>query len=88
MLAAMQIIHRKWVFPFYNSVNLATFRMYLGSYVCLRSTRLQGLAPDREAFEKHIADLSGKLDVYDKVLSKQKYLLGDVRFFWLIHKAY
>ena len=41
--------------------------------------RRQGLTPDKEVFEKHIADLSGKLDVYDKILSKQKYLLGDVR---------
>ena len=34
-----------------------------------------------EAFEKHIADLRDKLDVYDKILNKQKYLLGDVRQF-------
>jgi len=39
--------------------------------------RRQGLIPDQEVFEKHIADLSVKLDVYDKILSKQKYLLGD-----------
>jgi len=39
--------------------------------------RRQGLTPDKEVVEKHIADLSGKLDVYDKILSKQKYLLGD-----------
>ncbi|KAF8806027.1 glutathione S-transferase [Phlegmacium glaucopus] len=39
--------------------------------------RYQGLTPDQAIFEKHIADLSGKLDVYDKTLSKQKYLLGD-----------
>ena len=59
--------------------------MYVGSYVCLRSTRRKGLAPNKEAYEKHISDLSGKLDVYDEILSKQKYLLGDVSFFWLIH---
>ena len=54
--------------------------MYIGLYVwVLLSTRRQGLTPDQEVFEKHIADLSGKLDVYDKILSKQKYLLGDVR---------
>ena len=58
-----------------NLVNLSTFRKYLGSYVCMLSTR------EKEAFEKHIADLSGKLDVYDKILSKHKYLLGDVRQF-------
>ena len=44
---------------------------------------MQGLAPDKEASEKHIADLGGKLDVYDKILSKRKYLLGDVRQFLL-----
>jgi len=37
----------------------------------------EGLTPDKEAFENHIADLSGKLDVYDMILSKQKYLGGD-----------
>ena len=47
--------------------------------ICLISTRRQGLTPDKEVYDKHIADLSGKLDVYDKILSKQKYLLGDVR---------
>ena len=43
-----------------------------------------------EAFQKHIADLSAKLEVYDKILSKQKYLLGDVRQFLpaLVHKLY
>jgi len=35
------------------------------------------LTPDKDVFEKHIADLSGKLDVYDNILSKQKYLAGD-----------
>ncbi|KAF8806025.1 thioredoxin-like protein [Phlegmacium glaucopus] len=37
----------------------------------------QGLTPDQAVVDKHIADLRGKLDVYDKTLSKQKYLLGD-----------
>ena len=41
-------------------------------------TRYLGLTPDLAVYEKHIADLSAELDVYDKVLSKQKYLAGDV----------
>ena len=57
--------------------------MYVDSYVCLLSIRKKGLIPDREVFERHIADLSDKLDVYDKILSKQKYLLGDVSRFFL-----
>jgi glutathionyl-hydroquinone reductase len=39
-----------------------------------------------EAFyEKAIADLAEKLDVYDKILAKQKYLAGDVssRIHWV-----
>jgi glutathione S-transferase len=31
-------------------------------------TRTEGLTPDKEVVDKHIADLSGKLDVYDKIL--------------------
>jgi hypothetical protein len=41
--------------------------------------RYRGETPDKEAFDKHIANLTLKLDVYDKILSKQKYLVGDVR---------
>jgi hypothetical protein len=40
--------------------------------------RYHGLPFDKEAFEKHIATLALKLDVYDKILSKQKYIAGDV----------
>ena len=43
--------------------------------------RYRGETPDKDVFEKHIANLSLKLDVYDKILSKQKYLGGDVRQF-------
>jgi hypothetical protein len=57
------------------------YRLYVGSYVCLLSTRRQGLIPDKEVIGKHLTELSGKLEVYDKILSKQKYLLGDVRQF-------
>jgi glutathione S-transferase len=39
--------------------------------------RYRNETPDKEAFDKHIANLSIKLEVYDKILSKQKYLLGD-----------
>ncbi|KDR68560.1 hypothetical protein GALMADRAFT_256820 [Galerina marginata CBS 339.88] len=36
-----------------------------------------GLIPDKAVFDKLIAGLGAKLDVYDKILSKQKYLAGD-----------
>ena len=35
--------------------------------------------PDKAAVEKNIAALSSKLDVYDVILGKQKYLAGNVR---------
>ena len=54
--------------------------MYVHSWL---STRKQGLTPDKEVFEGYMAELSVKLEVYDKILSKQKYLLGDVRQFLL-----
>ena len=56
--------------------------MHVGSYLCLLSIRRQGLPPNKEAYEKHISDLNGKLEVYDKILSDRKYLLGDVREFF------
>ncbi|KDR68524.1 hypothetical protein GALMADRAFT_146195 [Galerina marginata CBS 339.88] len=39
--------------------------------------KFRGITPDQEVFDKLIAGLSAKLDVYDKILSKQKYLAGD-----------
>ena len=48
--------------------------------------RYRGETPNKEAFDKHIANLSLKLDVYDKILSKQKYLVGDVGIYFLADK--
>jgi len=39
--------------------------------------RYRNLPSDEAAYAKHIADLTVKLEVYDKILSKQKYLVGD-----------
>lgn len=39
-----------------------------------------GEEPDEVWAERHRKNLSDKLDVYEKILSKQKYLAGDVRF--------
>ncbi|RXW15172.1 hypothetical protein EST38_g10678 [Candolleomyces aberdarensis] len=38
---------------------------------------MTGLAPDEAYFESQIKELAKNLDVYDKILSKQKYLAGD-----------
>ncbi|RDB29481.1 hypothetical protein Hypma_014953 [Hypsizygus marmoreus] len=37
----------------------------------------RGLTPDPAVFKQHIETLSAKLDAYDVILSKQKYLAGD-----------
>ena len=74
-LAVKEILARQWVLPYYK-LNQRT-----SAHICFLSIRRQGLTPDKEAYEKHIADLSGKLDVYDQILSKQKYLAGNVREF-------
>jgi len=36
-----------------------------------------GLTPDQAVFEESIKQLSGKLDGYEAILSKQKYLAGN-----------
>jgi glutathione S-transferase len=35
------------------------------------------LETDEAQVTKHVTALSGRLDVYEKILSKQKYLAGD-----------
>ncbi|KAF8869142.1 glutathione S-transferase [Infundibulicybe gibba] len=39
--------------------------------------KYRGLTPDQAKFDEHIATLSMKLDIYDEILGKQKYLAGD-----------
>lgn len=42
--------------------------------------RFMGSTPNPERFKELIAALAVRLDAYDKILAKQKYLAGDVRF--------
>lgn len=39
---------------------------------------MRGEETDHVAVEKYTATLAKKLDVYEKILSKRKYLAGDV----------
>ena len=39
--------------------------------------RTRGLQTDEAQLTKHVTTLSAKLDVYEQILSKQKYLAGD-----------
>ena len=41
-------------------------------------SRFQNLKPNEAIYDKAIADLNKQLEVYDKILAKQKYLAGDV----------
>ncbi len=40
--------------------------------------RLRGETGSEEVFARHVATLEAKLDGYEAILSKQKYLAGDV----------
>ena len=50
-------------------------------------SRYRGLEPDQAVLEGHLRELRAKMDVYDKILSKQKYLGGDVRTPYIIPHA-
>ena len=44
---------------------------------------LHGLTINEDTFDELIGDLDKRLDVYDQILSKQKYVAGEVRFSFL-----
>jgi glutathione S-transferase len=41
---------------------------------------MRGLEPNQALADKYISTLKAKMDGYERILSKQKYLAGDVRF--------
>ena len=43
----------------------------------IKACRFRNLAPDEAQVKKHVDTLSTKLDVYEQILSKQKYIAGD-----------
>jgi hypothetical protein len=47
----------------------------------LTGIRLVGKKPNEQVITDHIAKLSAKLDSYEAILSKQKYLAGEVRVY-------
>jgi glutathione S-transferase len=44
-----------------------------------------GLTPNQAVFDELIATLDKKLDVYDQILSKQKYVVGEVHLSSTFH---
>jgi glutathione S-transferase len=60
------------------SVELAHFTQYAEKAVAEMIFKpMRGMTSDKATFDQLIADLSTRLDVYDQILSKQKYLAGD-----------
>ncbi|KAF8872314.1 thioredoxin-like protein [Infundibulicybe gibba] len=49
----------------------------IGLVKVLTKDRVLGLTPDQAIYDEYIAILSTRLDVYDEILGKQKYLAGD-----------
>ncbi|TFK27434.1 glutathione S-transferase [Coprinopsis marcescibilis] len=47
------------------------------AYEKIFKARLQGLQLDEKALQHHLEKLDAKLDVYDKILSNQRFLAGD-----------
>jgi glutathione S-transferase len=45
---------------------------------------LFGKKADEKAVQEFVAKLESKLDVYETILSKQKYLAGDVSSFFIL----
>ena len=48
-----------------------------------KTDRYMGLKPDQAVFDDLIKSLSARLDVYEVILSKQKYIAGNVRLLFL-----
>jgi len=61
---------------FDNFASKAVYEMVFKKY--------RGLTPDKAVFENLIVQLNGKLDTYEKILSKQKYLASGVCFLSLL----
>ncbi|PPQ80284.1 hypothetical protein CVT25_003681 [Psilocybe cyanescens] len=60
------------------SIETSNFSEYVEKFVGEKVFKPQnGLVPDEERAKALLSTLGAKLDVYDKILSKQKYLAGD-----------
>ncbi|KAJ2924531.1 hypothetical protein H1R20_g12569, partial [Candolleomyces eurysporus] len=73
------------------SVETANFDGFAGKAVMEKVFKpaFAGTKPDEAFFETQITELGKKLDVYDKILSKQKYLAGnEVTLADLFHLPY
>ncbi|KAG6845253.1 hypothetical protein H0H87_011988 [Tephrocybe sp. NHM501043] len=68
----------KGLFEQAASVELNNFDPYANKAVFEKVFKpYLGLTPDQATFDKHIADLGARLDAYEVILSKQKYVAGN-----------
>ncbi|EAU83236.1 glutathione S-transferase [Coprinopsis cinerea okayama7 len=83
-------IKKKGLFEQAASVEVSNFDAFAAPAVWEKVFKpFYGLTTDEEALKKHLTSLEAKLDVYDKILGKQKYLAGDeVTLADLFHLSY
>jgi len=68
-----QAIHSQAIF-----VEIAHFNEYAEKAVAEKIFKpWRGLTPDEKVFQDHIANLSVKLDIYNDILGRQKYIAGN-----------
>jgi glutathione S-transferase len=61
------------------SIEICNFHEYAGkAHAEVFVKALHGQPSDKAVFDRYIASVDKTLDVYEKILSKQKYLAGDV----------
>ncbi|KAF9001507.1 glutathione S-transferase [Cyathus striatus] len=71
-------VKRQALFEQAASIEVSNFDPYASQAVRENLfKKLFGQTPDLEIYNKNIETLTAKLDVYDKILSKQKYMAGD-----------
>jgi glutathione S-transferase len=61
------------------SVEIWDFQEYAGkAHFEIFVKPLLGMPADKAAFDRYVASIEKSLDVYEQILSKQKYIAGDV----------
>ena len=58
-------------------MSITTVRIRYAHRANLDGRSLFGVTPDEAVYEQNNTILEAKLDIYEKILSKQKYLAGD-----------
>ncbi|KAF9001534.1 hypothetical protein BDQ17DRAFT_1358379 [Cyathus striatus] len=66
------------------STEFANFHLHVyPAWIEGQAKKSLGLEPDQAAVERHLSALDAKLDVYEQILGRQKYLAGNVRLLFV-----